>query len=73
MLFPDEFDAAPVVHAVVTDVFKSCRCSHSENHRHILDIEAAYEKQTSFMQTECIGRDVLQEYVSVDVGKEHII
>ena len=66
MLF-SEFDAAPIINRVVTDVFQTGICRHGYNHRHVLYIEAADKEETALVERMRIGRDVLQQDVPVDV------
>lgn len=68
-----ELDAAPVVDGVVADIGQSGVLGHSDDHRHILYVESADKKQSVLMQAEGICRDVLEEDVTVDVGKDDVI
>ena len=72
VLFP-ELDAAPVVDRVVADILKAGVLGHSDDHRHILHIEAADEQEAALMQTERIGRDVLEKDVAVDVRQDDVV
>ena len=46
---------------------------HSDDHRHILDIEAADKQQSVLVKAEGIGRDILQEDVAVDICKDDVV
>jgi hypothetical protein len=41
-----KFDATPVVNRIVTDIFKARMHCCADDHRHVINIEAADEKET---------------------------
>ena len=68
-----ELDAAPVVDRVVGNVGEAGVLGHSDDHRHVFHIEAADEEQTFAVETERVGRNVLEKDVSVDVREDDIV
>ena len=46
---------------------------HTNNHRHVLEIESAHKQQTFLVQAESVGRYVLQQNIPVDVCQQYVI
>ena len=57
----------------MSDVGQAGVLSHSDDHRHIFYIESADKQQSVLMETERVCRDVLEEDVAVDIGKDDVI